>query len=604
MRGDYLRPQAHLAAQHRKKTTYVTRKDSGEFAWFEGLALCVAAVATQLSSEIMNQWGVYFYSPSEGVGRTLYVTINRVWLIFLIGTLWDAVTDPVIGIWSDRTTTRPRLMRFLRPSGRRRPFIFWGSIFMTFSAVAFWYPPVEGVHVANLIYGSFMLCLHWLLFTITVVPLLALAPEIARSEQARVRLGTWTAIGMVLGLALANALPGKLIVKLDPARTEENLVVRISREGGRALDLETMDRVRSALIPAELKDQVAVVHRGKNGLATGKGVGYGRVVEESTGDSALLTFSGDVVNAIDLAHVRDAILAALPDAGFETVRTKGSFSPVGYRRLALAMAILSTVLFQFPVWCIRERYNSDAASQNLPAPMTAGLGDALRNRPFIAYSVAFFLFTVGFLGVQRALPYWAELGLGGDEGTVTWLMIPFIVTALASYAVIPSLTKRFHVKWMVFTAFLIVTSGLPWMYVIPHVPVSSTTKIVLGGILFAYCGLGQGIMYVLMPPMVGECIDYDEMRSGQRREALYNGLSGFVLKSSVAGSIALASGSMSFWGNSPGQPLGVLLVGPVAALFGLCGMAGLLFYPVLHVTREQVAAPATSTTPKSASHVL
>ena len=120
-----------------------------EFAWFEGLALCLAAVATQLSSEVMNQWGLYFYSPSEGVGRTVYVTISLVWLIFFIGTLWDAVTDPVIGGWSDRVRTRAGLFRFLCPSGRRRPFIFWGSILMTFTAVAFWYPPVDGTAAAR-----------------------------------------------------------------------------------------------------------------------------------------------------------------------------------------------------------------------------------------------------------------------------------------------------------------------------------------------------------------------------------------------------------------------------------------------------------------------
>jgi GPH family glycoside/pentoside/hexuronide:cation symporter len=36
----------------------------------------------------------------------------------LIGRIWDAVTDPIVGHWSDRTVTR---------FGRRRPFIGRGA---------------------------------------------------------------------------------------------------------------------------------------------------------------------------------------------------------------------------------------------------------------------------------------------------------------------------------------------------------------------------------------------------------------------------------------------------------------------------------------------
>lgn len=463
-----------------------TRPAPREFTWVEGLALALSMIGVQLSSEVMNQWGFYFYSPSEGVGRTIYVAVGMAGMIFIIGTIWDAVTDPLVGIWSDKTNTRPGLLRLLPIRGRRRPFIFWGSLFMIFSAIAFWFPPINGTSLGNFAYGTLILCLHWTMFTITVVPLNALGPEIARSEQARVRLGTWIAVGMVVGLAMAAVLPGVLVVLLDPSRNE------------------------------------------------------------------------------------------------------GEITATGYRRVAALFAMLSFLLFQLPVWLVKERYDSEAAT----APHTqllADLLDAFRNRAFVVYCAAFFLFTSGFLAAQRALPYWAELGLKGDESTVTLLMIPFILVALLSYVFIPFAARRVHMKWIMSAAFLIISTGLPCMYIIGVAPISTGAKIALGAVLFGYCGIGQGIIYVMMTPMLGEIIDYDEQYSGHRREALYNGLSGFAWKASMGISVFTASQSMHRWGHSAEQPAGVLLVGPIAGLFGFLGLIAILFYPILHVTKKTEA---------------
>ena len=197
------------------------KRQQQEFSWIEGLSICLAMIGIQLSSEVMNQWGTYFYSPSEGVGRTIYVTVGLVGYIFIIGTVWDAMTGPLIGMWSDRTKTRRGRFAFLAPAGRRRPFIFWGSILMIGTSIAFWYPPVAETSFTNFLYGTLLLCLHWTLFGLALTPLNALGPEIARSEQARVRIGIWTAVGLIVGLALAAALPGQLIVLLDPARVAD-----------------------------------------------------------------------------------------------------------------------------------------------------------------------------------------------------------------------------------------------------------------------------------------------------------------------------------------------------------------------------------------------
>jgi glycoside/pentoside/hexuronide:cation symporter, GPH family len=448
----------------------------GAFTWREGVLILLAFIGVQLGSEVMNQWGTYFYSPSVGSGRTIYVAIGMVAIMFIAGTVWDAITDPLVGSWSDRTKMSRTKKMFLAVEGKRRPFIFWGSILTVFTSIAFWYPPVEGVSVVNLIYGTVLVCLHWTAFTITVVPLQALTLDIAQNENDRVKMGIWVALGFIIGLAIANALTGLLIEILDTAE----------------------------------------------------------------------------VGAVT--------------------------SPVGYRRIAVIYALFSLGVFQLLVWRMKEP-KRPAQQEKDTEPLLKGIGSALKNRAFVVYFSAFLLFTAGFLGVQRILPYWAELGLGGSEATVTLLLGPFIVTALLSYTFIPALARILHVKWMIIIAFIIICTGMPVMYWLGIVDLPSSTKITIAAILFAYCGIGQGFIYVMMTPALGDIIDHDELRTGIRREALYNGLNGVAWKASMALSIIIATQSMSIWGNSVTNYMGVLYVGLFASGFAFIGIIVMLFYP-------------------------
>ncbi len=54
--------------------------------------------------------------------------------ILLLGRIWDAVSDPLVGLWSDRTHTT---------IGRRRPWILAAAIPMSVSFVAIWAAPVS-----------------------------------------------------------------------------------------------------------------------------------------------------------------------------------------------------------------------------------------------------------------------------------------------------------------------------------------------------------------------------------------------------------------------------------------------------------------------------
>jgi len=450
--------------------------DRREFSRLEGFAFLLAMIGTQLSSELFAQWGMHFYSPPTDTGRMVYVTIGLVSVIFITGRIFDGVTDPLVGMWSDKTGDKRTRWRFIVISGRRRPFIFWGSLGMMLTSVLFWFPPVGHESYVNLVYGTVVMCAHWFFFTVCNIPLLALAPEIALSKKERVRLGTWIAAGMTIGLALAIALPGFFIELLDPARV--------------------------------------------------------------------------------------------------AAKTAGGI-----------YAVCSLACFQFLVFTVRER-----VMPGVHTPTTAPFRDftrALKNPVFQKYIVIFGFFYIGYLAVQRILPYWAVTGLGGGESTVMLLAAPFIVSCLFTALVTPVFAARINLKWLVVVALGIVTVGLPFVHVIGVLPFPTDTRVKFGIILFTIVGIGQGLIYVLQTPLIGEIIDLDEKTSGKRREAIFNSVHTFMVKMAQALSVGVASGSMHFFGNSATRPTGIFLVGPLGGLLALVGLVTAFSYPVLNPVRRK-----------------
>jgi GPH family glycoside/pentoside/hexuronide:cation symporter len=111
----------------------------------------------------------------------------------MIGRIVDALTDPLIAQWSDRTRSR---------WGRRIPFILFGSLPLVLSFILVWNPPVPGSSVVNFTYLVLTLGLFFLFYTIVIVPYSALLPELTLSSKERISLATWQGFFRILGLII------------------------------------------------------------------------------------------------------------------------------------------------------------------------------------------------------------------------------------------------------------------------------------------------------------------------------------------------------------------------------------------------------------------
>jgi len=147
-------------------------------------------------------WVIYFYAPPTGEGLSPYVTLTAVGIITFLGRIVDAVADPIVGHWSDRSRS---------PRGRRTPFIVWGTPGLALTFALIWFPPTDGVTTTNAVYLAVLMGAFWFFYTVVVAPYLSLLPEITPSLTERVRISSYMAGFEVVALLVGSVAVGQLI---------------------------------------------------------------------------------------------------------------------------------------------------------------------------------------------------------------------------------------------------------------------------------------------------------------------------------------------------------------------------------------------------------
>ena len=119
--------------------------------------------------------------------------------ILLIGGVWDAVNDPLVGILVDRVRSR---------WGRRRPFFLFGSLPYAFFFIMLWWVPPWSNQLALASYYLIAYLLYDTAFTIVQVPYSALTPELTEDYDERTSLNGYSqAVSIAGGLIAAISVP-------------------------------------------------------------------------------------------------------------------------------------------------------------------------------------------------------------------------------------------------------------------------------------------------------------------------------------------------------------------------------------------------------------
>ncbi len=120
----------------------------------------------------------------------------------LVGIVWDAINDPLIGMLSDRMKSK---------YGRRRPFLLWFAFPFGLSFVMLWSAPNWESQVGLLVYVTLAFMISDTLTTLVAMPYLALTPELTRDYDERTSLSSFRTVFQLLA-AMAVVVVAPMIV--------------------------------------------------------------------------------------------------------------------------------------------------------------------------------------------------------------------------------------------------------------------------------------------------------------------------------------------------------------------------------------------------------
>ena len=162
------------------------------------------------NKEAVTNMQMVFYSLPAGTTALLYggplvvvqgvyakyygLSLSTIASILLIANLFDTITDPIVGYFSDD---------FYARTGTRKPFVFCGSLVFIFGAYWLFIPPKD---VSS---GYFLVCflLFYLGFTIFNIPHHAWGSEISSDSRSSIHIFTLRAAMMTVGGMLFYAVP-------------------------------------------------------------------------------------------------------------------------------------------------------------------------------------------------------------------------------------------------------------------------------------------------------------------------------------------------------------------------------------------------------------
>ena len=172
-----------------KKMTYATLFSYG------GTALPLAMLGLPL----------YIYLPTF-YAQTVGLSVTLVGIILFISRFTDVITDPIVGIFSDK---------FDSHYGKRKPFLIIGAMILSVSFYALIHPPNLYQELWLLLF-SMLVYLGWSIFSI---PYLAWSAEISDVPYEKTRLSASRELFTILGGLAALLIPYLYHVSEDVSRS-------------------------------------------------------------------------------------------------------------------------------------------------------------------------------------------------------------------------------------------------------------------------------------------------------------------------------------------------------------------------------------------------
>ncbi len=257
----------------------------------------------------------------------------------------------------------------------------------------------------------------------------------------------------------------------------------------------------------------------------------------------------------------------------------GGLSGLLYQRMGpFAMAcILGAVAFaagELTLLGIKE--NPAVIDAVSPQGFCRTLKEVFADRQTLSFSIMVMFVQLTYQLMLMNVPYMTTLVLGRKEADASILMGEVIILMALSAPLTFWLLKKYS-KRTVFRGIIIaMATGFALCFFI------GTTEFIPPFIqammLFPLAAIPVGGMFIASIAMIADLTDYDELKYGKRREAIYYGIYGIVRKSGWALCSLILAGVYKVFGYSAENPMGVRVVWVVCAVSCLAGLAAFIPY--------------------------
>ena len=241
------------------------------------------------------------------------------------------------------------------------------------------------------------------------------------------------------------------------------------------------------------------------------------------------------------------------------------FESIGAVAMGTVVGIVGVATIYITLFGLRE------TDRPIGEPMSAiqGLKATFRNGQFLILFFSTLFVHIAYQMVLANFPYFVTLVLRQTEGEVGIYQGVLIVFIALTGPVWTWLNRKYsqHILLSVSMLLLGVIFALGFFIsVIPGIPLS-----VQAYIFVALVGTALGGYLILIYAMMGNVVDYDEMLTDRRREAIYYGTFSFAIGLGTAIGTLILPLLLENFGYTQANPMGVRLAFPVMAAFIFIG---------------------------------
>lgn len=246
--------------------------------------------------------------------------------------------------------------------------------------------------------------------------------------------------------------------------------------------------------------------------------------------------------------------------------------------ITLGLIALATLMLT-PIFVKEERVEATNNQGN----MFSSIGKTLSDKNFMYYLGSYLMLWFGINTLTIAMPYITEILLRQSAEASGFLIAGAFVIAVAVSPFIPKITLRYGKKTVmmfstIFFALILMSMFFFGSYLTGFAPT----------IIIFLAGVPLSTAFIIPNAMVADIAELDSLTNGERREGMYFGAQGLIIKIVIGFSSLITPMIFNTFGSSLENPLGLKLIGPISGVIVLIGVIFLRLYDLSEDDLERI----------------